>query len=64
VRLSCDRPCLLVIIGTIEDGRKELVEIHDGERESKLSWLETMRDLNYGLQEAPLLAAGDRALDF
>lgn len=65
VRLNSDRPCLLVIIGTLEDGTKELVAIHDGERESKLSWLETMRDLKrHGLQEAPLLAVGDGALGF
>lgn len=65
VRLSSDRPCLLVIIGTLADGTKELVAIHDGERESKLSWLETLRDLKrHGLKEAPLLAVGDGALGF
>jgi len=38
VRLSSDRPCLLVIIGALADGTKEMVAIYDGERESKLSW--------------------------
>ncbi len=65
VRLNSERPCLLVIIGTLADGTKELVTIHDGERESKLSWLEALRDLKrHGLQEAPLLAVGDGALGF
>ncbi|MDP6129578.1 MAG: IS256 family transposase [Planctomycetota bacterium] len=65
VRLGDDRPCLLVIMGTLEDGRKELVAIHDGERESKLSWLETLRDLKRrGLRYSPKLAVGDGALGF
>lgn len=37
VRLSEDRPCLLVLIGATEEGAKELIAIHDGVRESKLS---------------------------
>jgi transposase-like protein len=65
VRLGDDRPCLLVIMGTLEDGRKELVAIHDGERESKLSWLETLRGLKRrGLKYSPKLAVGDGALGF
>ena len=32
-----------MIVGTLEDGRKELVAVHDGERESKLSWTEVLR---------------------
>ena len=38
VRLEPDRPCVLVIIGATKDGRKELLAIEDGHRESKLSW--------------------------
>ncbi len=65
VRLSDDRPCLLVIVGTLEDGTKELVGIWDGERESKLSWLELLRDLKRrGLAEGPKLCVGDGALGF
>ena len=65
VRLSDDRPCLLVIVGALEDGRKELVALYDGERESKLSWTEVLRDLKRrGLAEAPKLAVGDGALGF
>jgi len=65
VRLTDDRPCLLVIVGTLPDGRKELVAVHDGERESKLSWTEVLRDLKRrGLKEPPKLAVGDGALGF
>jgi transposase-like protein len=65
VRLDKDRPCLLVIIGTLEDGTKELVAVHDGHRESKLSWQEVLRDLKErGLEEGPKLAVGDGGLGF
>lgn len=65
VRLSDDRPCVLVLIGALPDGSKELVAIHDGERESKLSWKEVLNDLKRrGLKRAPSLAIGDGALGF
>ena len=65
VRLSSDRPCLLVIIGTLEDGTKELVAMADGVRESALCWKEVLLDLKrQGLQEGPRLAVGDGALGF
>ena len=65
VRLEPDRPCMLVIMGTLEDGTKELVAVWDGHRESKESWQEVMRDLKArGLEEAPKLAVGDGALGF
>lgn len=65
VRLDNDRPCMLVIMGTLEDGRKELVAVYDGHRESKESWREVLRDLKArGLAHAPKLAVGDGALGF
>lgn len=65
VRLEPDRPCLLVIVGATEDGKKELVGLWDGLRESKASWLELMRDLKArGLKESPKLSVGDGALGF
>ena len=65
IRLSKDRPCLLVIIGALPDGRKELVGIYDGHRESKLSWHEALIDLREkGLTISPSLAVGDGALGF
>ena len=54
VRLEPDRPCLLVIMGTLENGKKELIAVWDGHRESKESWLEAMRDLKArGLRHGP-----------
>ena len=65
VRLSEERPCLLVIMGATEDGTKELIAIHDGIRESKLSWKEVLQDLkSRGLAQSPHLAVGDGALGF
>lgn len=59
------RQCLLVIIGVLPDGRKELVTIGDGLRESKDSWLDVLRDLaDRGLTFGPRLAVGDGALGF
>lgn len=65
VRLSDERPCLLVVIGALRDGTKELVAIWDGHRESKLSWQELLSDLKRrGIGKGPRLAIGDGALGF
>lgn len=65
VRLQKDRPCILVIIGALPDGTKELVAVYDGHRESKESWKEVLQELTrQGLSKAPLLAIGDGALGF
>jgi transposase-like protein len=65
VRLEDQRTCILVIIGTLENGKKELVSVLDGYRESKESWMYLMRELkSRGLKEGPKLAAGDGALGF
>jgi len=65
VRLADDRACILVILGATADGKKELVAIHDGLRESELSWLEVLNDLKRrGLKNGPELAVGDGALGF
>jgi len=60
-----DRQCLLVIIGATEDGKKELLALESGFRESELSWTELLMDLQQrGLTDAPQLAIGDGALGF
>jgi transposase-like protein len=65
VRLTDDRPCILVAIGAREDGKKELLAIEGGERESRLSWRRILEDLKRrGLREAPKLAIGDGSLGF
>lgn len=65
VRLTPDRPCMLVLIGATAEGQKELVGLLDGERESKISWKALLLDLKRrGLQAGPELAVGDGALGF
>ena len=60
-----DRLCLLVIIGVTEHGRKELVAVEDGFRESEASWSELLLGLRErGLTTSPKLAVGDGALGF
>jgi transposase-like protein len=59
------RPCLLVLLGATADGRKELIAVQDGERESELSWTQLLLDVKgRGLATAPKLATGDGALGF
>jgi transposase-like protein len=60
-----DRLCLLVIIGVTEQGRKELVAVEDGFRESAASWETLLTGLRErGLTTAPRLAIGDGAMGF
>src|SRR5688572_4199085 len=64
-RLSDDRPCLLVLMGATADGRKELIAMIDGQRESDTSWTALLLDCKArGMSEAPRLATGDGALGF
>jgi transposase-like protein len=46
VRLEQDKICLLVMIGVRADGRKELIALADGFRESADSWADLLRDAN------------------
>ena len=65
IRLEDDRQCILVLIGAKEDGRKELVAIADGYRESEEGWREMLLDLrSRGLKIPPKLAVGDGGLGF
>jgi putative transposase len=64
-RLEDDAQCLLVIIGATPEGKKELVGLVDGVRESAQSWRELLLDLKRrGLAMAPELAVADGALGF
>jgi len=65
-RLEHERQCVLVLIGADASGKKELLAIDDGFRESEQSWHELLvrlRDEN-GLVIDPELATGDGALGF
>ena len=54
IRLTDDRPCVLVLMGATEDGTKELIAMIDGQRESEQSWLELLLDAkSRGLTEPP-----------
>jgi putative transposase len=65
VRLEDARPCVLVVVGALEEGTKELLAIADGFRESQDSWLELLRDLKaHGLTQGPKLAIADGSLGF
>ena len=65
VRLAAERPCLLVLIGATAEGQKELIAVHDGQRESKLSWQAVLQDLKArGLSADPFLGIGDGNLGF
>ncbi len=65
VRLEEANQCILVIIGATAEGKKELVVLADGFRESEQSWKEVLLDLKRrGLTIDPKLAVGDGALGF
>jgi transposase-like protein len=64
VRLDQDKLCLLVMIGVRADGRKELVALTDGYRESTQSWADLLRGCRRRGMTAPVLAVGDGALGF
>ena len=64
IRLEEHKLCLLVMIGVRADGRKELVALTDGYRESVESWADLLRDCSRRGMRAPVLAVGDGALGF
>ena len=60
-----DKLCLLVVIGSDETGRKEVLAVVDGYRESEASWLEVIEQLEHqGFQGQPKLVIADGALGF
>ena len=65
MRLEDARTCVLVVVGALEDGTKELLALGDGFRESKDAWLDLLRELKaHGLREGPRLAIADGSLGF
>ena len=65
VRLEEANQCILVVMGATAEGKKELVALADGFRESEQSWKEVLMDLKgRGLKIDPKLAVGDGALGF
>jgi putative transposase len=65
IRLEGGRQCILVLMGATAEGKKELIAISDGYRESEQSWKELLLDCRArGLEVEPNLAIGDGALGF
>jgi putative transposase len=65
IRLEGGRQCILVLMGATAEGKKELIAIADGYRESEQSWKELLLDCRArGLEVEPHLAIGDGALGF
>jgi transposase-like protein len=65
IRLEEDRQCLLVLMGATAEGKKELIAVVDGYRESEQSWRQLLLDCKQrGLAVDPKVAVGDGALGF
>ena len=65
IRLQEGRQCILVVMGATAAGKKELVAVEDGVRESEQSWKEVLLDLQArGLEIDPEVAVADGALGF
>ena len=64
LRLAEGRLCVLVVIGARANGRKELVAVVGGHRESTESWKTLLRDLRHRGMPSPRLCIGDGALGF
>ena len=65
IRLEEDRQCILVLMGATGEGKKELIAVVDGHRESEQSWYTLLLDCKQrGLTVDPKLATADGALGF
>jgi transposase-like protein len=60
-----NKQCILVLMGATAEGRKELIAVADGYRESTQSWRDILLNAkSRGLKQSPKLAIGDDALGF
>jgi transposase-like protein len=64
LRFGDNRLCVLVIIGATKKGKKELITVASGFRESKESWHYVLTDLKDRGLSGPVLGIGDGALGF
>ena len=64
IRLEEHKLCLLVLIGVRADGRKELIALAGGYRESAESWADLLRDCARRGMRAPGARGRRRALGF
>ncbi len=64
VRTGENKLCTLVVMGAAKDGRKQLIGVEGGYRESRESWTCLLRDLRSRGLPPPKLFIGDGALGF
>ncbi len=62
--LEKEKAALLVIIGALSDGRKVILALEPGYRESTESWAGVLRDLKQRGMNCPQMATGDGNLGF
>jgi transposase-like protein len=62
--IADERACLLVVMGADVSGRKHLLAMGEGYRESQESWLAVLRGLKARGMGEPALAVGDGGLGF
>ena len=62
--ISDEKLCALVIMGADRTGKKHLLAIGEGYRESKESWIEVLRDLKARGMNEPAIAIADGGLGF
>jgi transposase-like protein len=62
--LGDEKACLLVVLGADVTGKKHLLALEEGYRESKESWLGVLRRLQRRGMNEPAVAVGDGALGF
>ena len=62
--IGTERACLLVVLGADTTGKKHLLGLAEGYRESKESWLDLLGQLKARGMPEPALAIGDGALGF
>jgi len=59
------KQCILVLMGATQEGRKELIAVSEGYRESEQSWKELLLDVKArGLASGPKLTVADGALGY
>ncbi|MCC6445106.1 MAG: transposase [Armatimonadetes bacterium] len=60
--LDKDKSCLLVLVGALADGRKVVLGLESGHRESKESWAKLLRSLRDRGLACPKVVVGDGAI--
>jgi putative transposase len=64
-KMEDEKACTLVVIGADKYGKKHLLALNDGYRESKESWSNILLDMqSRGMNTSPKLAVGDGAMGF